>query len=507
MDLGFLNSLKEELINSDSKLFEDLEEYSLSEEAKEDCLINFYAKAGFLRYEKDEVIINTFMDAYNENPIQAMKLLFYLRDKEKGLGERRVFRVIIKHLGSMNSSYLASNIHLIPVYGRWDDLYSLFDTYLQGAAIGLIRKQISLDLKADVPSNMCKWLKSENASSKESKDLARKTRIAMDLSSKEYRNLLTLLRKRVNIVEQDMSSNNWKTIKYGNLNYNTIRRYKKAFIKHDKKRFLEYVKVLEEENIKKVKETKELYPYEIINGICNGRNNDERRKFIEKWNSIPDYNVENNGDTLVCTALTKKNIYNKNKEAVFSAGVSTALYLVDKNKDKFKNYILVNTPHPNLKRIKSEDLIDRINETAKACIAEEINIESMLDIVLYAAIKNGLNREKIPKRILFIFDSNCVLSNRNRKDIKERFLSDSEYKLIKTKWAKSGYEVPSLAFWRIDGENKNAKVLEDGKGFQYAFGYSDEIFKFFINGERVTSVSMLEDVINNDRYKQVVDAD
>nr|MCR4944998.1 DUF2828 family protein [Clostridium sp.] len=234
MDLGFLNSLKEELINSDSKLFEDLEEYSLSEEAKEDCLINFYAKAGFLRYEKDEVIINTFMDAYNENPIQAMKLLFYLRDKEKGLGERRVFRVIIKHLGSMNSSYLASNIHLIPVYGRWDDLYSLFDTYLQGAAIGLIRKQISLDLKADVPSNMCKWLKSENASSKESKDLARKTRIAMDLSSKEYRNLLTLLRKRVNIVEQDMSSNNWKTIKYGNLNYNTIRRYKKAFIKHDK---------------------------------------------------------------------------------------------------------------------------------------------------------------------------------------------------------------------------------------------------------------------------------
>lgn len=507
MDLHFLNSLKEELINSDSKLFEDLEEYSLSEEAKEDCLINFYAKAGFLRYEKDEVIINIFMDAYNENPHQAMKLLFYLRDKEKGLGERRVFRVIIKHLGKMNSSYLASNIDLIPVYGRWDDLYSLFDTYLQGEAIGLIRKQISLDLKADVPSNMCKWLKSENASSKESKDFARKTRIAMDLSSKEYRNLLTLLRKRVNIVEHEMSNNNWKSIKYGDLNYRIIKRYKKAFVRHDKKRFLDYIRVLEEENVEEVKEKSELYPFDIIDGICNGSNDAERKHLLEMWENIPDYNVKNSGDTLVCPALTKKNIYSKNKEVVFSAGISTALYLLDKNKDKFKDYILINNPHPNLKRIKSENLIDRINETAKACVAEEINIESILDIILFAAIKNGLDRDKLPKRILFIFDSHCVLSNRDRKDVKEYLLSDSEYRRIKSKWGKSGYEVPKLAFWRIDECNKNAKVLEDGKGFQYAFGYSDEIFKFFINGEKVTSQSMLEDVINNERYSKVREAE
>ena len=38
MDLSFLNSLKEDLIKSDEELFEDLEEYSLGEEAKEDSL-------------------------------------------------------------------------------------------------------------------------------------------------------------------------------------------------------------------------------------------------------------------------------------------------------------------------------------------------------------------------------------------------------------------------------------------------------------------------------------
>ncbi len=502
MDLSFLNSLKEDLIKSDEELFEDLEEYSLGEEAKEDCIINFYAKAGFLRYEKDEVIINIFMDAYNENPEQAMKLLFFLRDKEKGLGERRVFRVIIKHLASMNSSYLAQSVHLIPVYGRWDDLYSLFDTYLQGEAIGLIRKQISKDLKAENPSNLGKWLKSENASSMLSKDLARKTRIALDLSSKEYRNLLTLLRKRINIIEQDMSEGKWHSIKYGELNIQTLNKHRKAFLRHDKKRFLEYVTVLEKENnIDKTKK-EELYPYDIVEGICNEKNSNIK-ELSEKWKHLKDYNVKNNGDTLVCLGLNKKYINSIKKPPVYIAGVSTALYLLEKNKDKYKNYILINSPHPNLTRVKSETLIDRIDESAKDSVANEINIESILDIVLFAAIKNGINMDKMPKRILFIFDDGCILANKNRKDVKEYFISDTEYKRIKSKWVKSGYKIPDLAFWRVDCYNENAKVLEDTKGFQYAFGYSDEIFKFFVNGEKVTSNSMLEDVIYNERYKNI----
>jgi hypothetical protein len=49
MDLSFLNSLKQDLIKSDEELFDDLEEYSLGEEAKNDCLVNLYAKAGFFK--------------------------------------------------------------------------------------------------------------------------------------------------------------------------------------------------------------------------------------------------------------------------------------------------------------------------------------------------------------------------------------------------------------------------------------------------------------------------
>jgi hypothetical protein len=458
-------------------------------------------KRVFLRYEKDETIINVFMDAYNENSSQAMKILFYLRDKEKGLGERRVFRVIIKHLASMNSSYLASNIHLIPVYGRWDDLYSLFDTYLQSEAIALMRKQISKDVKAEKPSSLGKWLKSENASSKISKDLARKTRVALDLSSKDYRNLLTLLRKRIDIVEHEMSSGDWRNIKYGEYNIATINRYKKAFLRHDKKRFLDYINVIEAQNNDTKSQKQQLYPYDIIEGICNRKDNVKRKELYKKWDEIKKLNLKMQGDTLVCFGINKKSLNSSRKSPAFITGVSTALYLLENNKDKYKNYILINTPHPNLVRVKSENLIDRINETAAYCCTDEINVESILDLILFAAIKNSINLDKLPRKILFIFDSKCRLANKNRKDIKEHLISENEYKRIKSKWGKSGYKIPDLAFWRIDGYNKDAKVIEDNKGFQYAFGYSDEIFKFFISGDKVTSNSMLEDVINNERYK------
>jgi hypothetical protein len=204
MNFEFLNSIKREFISTD--IYEDLEDYPLIEEDKDNALLNFYAKAGFLREEKNEEIINIFMEAYENDPVSAMKLLFYTRDKEEGLGERRVFRIILNQLGKINSSYLKVNINLVPIFGRWDDLYSLFDTALQGDAIRLIRKQIGLDLKLETPSTLAKWLKSENASSKETKTLAKKTRLALDLTSKEYR---VLLSNWEGSVESSISEGKW----------------------------------------------------------------------------------------------------------------------------------------------------------------------------------------------------------------------------------------------------------------------------------------------------------
>lgn len=513
MGFDFLDSLKKDIFYSDKELYEDLEEYSLIEDAKQNNLLNFYAKAGFLRGEKEDEIINLFMAAYDEDPLSAMKLLFYVRDKEEGLGERRIFRIILNHLAKIKSSYLAANIDLIPIYGRWDDLYSLFDTEFQFEAINIIREQINNDLKSENPSTLSKWLKSENASSQKTKELARKTRTALDLSSKEYRVLLSHLRKRINIVEDTISKGNWDEVKYGDLSSGAMHKYNKAFLRHDKERYIEYLngtqdeKVVEEEQINENRE--ELYPYDIVNHVLNDATEYSKAYYSERWKELSTFTNSEYGDTLVCLGLSSKSTNKNIKPAVFYAGISTSLYLLDKNKEKYKNYVITMLPKPNLVRVKGDKLADRVKDLTEKTLTEEVNVEAALDLVLFAAIKTGLSKENMPKRLLFILDDRCKIkfTTNDSSSEKRYFLHEKDYRKMKEKWVKSGYDIPNLCFWKIDGYRENSKVLVDSNGFQYAFGYSNEIFKFIMSGENISSTSIKDEVFSNIRYNKVYNGD
>ncbi|MDD6795696.1 MAG: DUF2828 family protein [Clostridiaceae bacterium] len=505
MGFEFLDSLKKDFLNLDNDLYEDLEQYPLIEEAKHNALINFYAKVGFLREEKEETIIKLFMAAYNENPIDALKLLFYTRDKEFGLGERRIFRVIIKELGKINSEDLRRNIKLIPVYGRWDDLYSLFDTELQGDAITLMRKQIGVDLKSKVPSTLSKWLKSENASSKETKRLATETRLAFDLTSKEYRVLLSHLRQRVNIVETSMRKGEWDSIKYGDLSSSAIHKYYKAFYKHDNDRYSNYIKVSRKEKINKnpKEENKELYPYELLRELILDK--DKASDIDKRLADFIKNNDNNKFNTLVCNGLSKKNLYNKNKGVSYLGAISTALFFVLKNTGKFKDYILTVNPKPNLKRISSNSTIKKVKEIAAASSTEIINVEEVLDVILYAGIKHQLKQEDMPKQILFIVDENCVLSysaNKN-KDTHENFFSKLDFKNLKEKWKMIGFDIPEICIWKMERESKASRIIVDNNGLKYAYDYSNDTFKTIVNCETIYSKVLVDNVLSNIRYSLI----
>ena len=78
-----------------------------------DCL-DLFATIGAIRREPDKEIITRFSRAYAENADIAMKILFFGRDVRGGLGERRVFRVIVNWLAGHEPVALRRNIALIP---------------------------------------------------------------------------------------------------------------------------------------------------------------------------------------------------------------------------------------------------------------------------------------------------------------------------------------------------------------------------------------------------------
>ena len=112
-----------------------------------DCL-DLFATIGVLRRESEEEITERFLRAYAENPDLAMKILFYGRDVRGGLGERRVFRTLLRWLAANEPKSVIRNLPYIAEYGRWDDVLVLLDTPCRKDALILLKKQFEADLAA-----------------------------------------------------------------------------------------------------------------------------------------------------------------------------------------------------------------------------------------------------------------------------------------------------------------------------------------------------------------------
>ena len=96
-----------------------------------DARLDLYATIGALRDADGERVCRLFSEAYREDPLFATKIAFYARDIRGGLGERKVFRTIIRFLAMYHPEAIRPNLDLIGVYGRYDDMYCLMGTPLE----------------------------------------------------------------------------------------------------------------------------------------------------------------------------------------------------------------------------------------------------------------------------------------------------------------------------------------------------------------------------------------
>ena len=106
-----------------------------------DCL-DLFATVGALRSAEDWEIVERFLRAFAENRDVAMKLLFFARDIRGGLGERRVFRVVLNWLAHNEPETVRKNIGYVAEYGRFDDLLALMDTPCEKDMLKLLHTQL-----------------------------------------------------------------------------------------------------------------------------------------------------------------------------------------------------------------------------------------------------------------------------------------------------------------------------------------------------------------------------
>ena len=164
---------------------------------------DLFAQGAAMRGGQENDCILMFKKAYDENPEMALKCLFYLRDIRGGQGERRFFRLCIKWLADVHPQEMINLIKYVPEYGRYDDLFELFDTVLEDEMMGYIKYII--DKNED--HLVYKWMPSINTSSKNTQARGRKFAHEFNMTEREYRKMLYEGSKACHLVETLMSQN------------------------------------------------------------------------------------------------------------------------------------------------------------------------------------------------------------------------------------------------------------------------------------------------------------
>ena len=476
-------------------------------------LLDMFAMGGAMRNRPDEDVILMFRKAFAENPVYALKCLFYLRDVRGGQGERRFFRLCINDLAKSNPEAVKRNLELIPEYGRYDDLYCLVGTPVEENALDFFKKQLALDITCKTPSLLAKWLKSENASSKETRALANITREHFGMTHKQYRKTLSILRQRINVLERLMSEGRWDEIEFDKIPSRAGMIYKNAFARHDIERaksekavqtYAEFAK----DTTKKVN-AKALYPYECVHEVTNKiryhwmsnstsyEGDETTRLMINKyWDNLTDYFNKSSFDAL-CMVDTSGSMHGTPIEVAISLG----LYCAEKCRGPFAGHYMSFASRPQLIKTEGIDFVDKVTRIWATNLVDNTNIEAAFDLLLETAINNHCSQEDLPKNLIVIsdmeFDAARGISRWGNRDSRT---PETLMEGIARKWANAGYEMPHLVYWNVDARQNNIPMLGQGR-ISYVSGFSPSIFETLMSGK--TGYELMIEKLDSDRYKDI----
>ena len=494
----FLNQMKKD------NNFAYTENGALTHRTTNSKVLDMFALGGAYRNRSDAEVILLFKNAFEEDHLLAMKCLFYLRDiRGGGQGERRFFRVAYRWLCDAYPETAKKNLENISEYGRWDDLiYIAEGTKCQTAAFKIIKHQLALDIQCKTPSLLAKWMPSQNASNADTKRLGVALANFLNMTSREYRKTLSVLRERINVLERLMSAGRWDEIEFDKIPSKAGLVYRNAFARRDilAKKYEEFAK---SENTKV--NAKTLYPYEIVEKAISKRYNndlnDTERLMINKyWSCLPDY-LNGQDCSMMCVVDTSGSMHG----TPINIAISLGMYCAERIGKPFKNHYISFSSRPQLISIEGIDFVDKVERIYRTNLCENTDLEAVFNLLLATAKKSGVRKEDIPKNVVVISDmeidagtgSNWWYSG-SKRWTKEG--ASTEMERIRKKWAAEGYELPHLTYWNVDARNNN--ILDSGPNVTFVSGASPVIFKSILTGK--TAWDLMIDVICGKRYEPVV---
>ena len=476
------------------------------------ALLDLFSQIGALRPRTEDEIARKFAAAFKEDRLLATKMMFYAGDiRQGGLGERRTFRICLRWMAENHPAIVVKNIHLIPYFNRFDTLFVLVGTECESLMWELIAETLTKDVKAmkvstgrkHVPASLlAKWMPSENTSSAKTRALAAKAIKALRLTPRKYRQMLSALRKHINVTERLMSAGEWGCIDYAKVPSYAMHNYGSAFAKHDHERFDAYLKSVSKGETKI--NASVLYPYDLVERYLNShyaardcvRAGDcwvysKTDAVVEaQWKALPNYLAK------PVNAVVMADVSGSMSGRPMATSIGLAIYLAQHNVGAYHNQYMTFTDNPHFINIpEGASLLECVKKVASAGVGYSTNLEKAFRAVLDLAVGNGVADKDMPKTIVVISD--MEIDRYMRPGRHWDFLTK-----MKSLYAAHGYKLPKIVMWNVNARKDT--VLSQDEQTIFISGQSASSFKALCqNLDGVTAYELMLQVLNGAAYREV----
>lgn len=440
--------------------------------------LDLFFMGGAFRNRSEQELVSLFSKAYHEDYQLALMILAYIRDCRGGMGERRFFRIVIKHLAESGNGPF--NIHHIPELGRWDDLFVLFNTPFEDETLSIIQKAL------ESKNGLCaKWMPRKGL-------IANKIREYLELTPKEYRKLLVKLTK---VVETQMCNNEWGGINYSHVPSVANVKYNKAFLRHDETRRRDFLAKAIKGEVKINSSVS--FPHDIVKmminpttwhnryyndkGFLTPKRNDTA---IAMWNQLPNY-MEDSEVKLLPICDTSGSM--AGLPLLISLGLG--LYISERNEGIFKDAFITFSKTPELQYTKG-NLYERLCQI-KAIHPANTNLEATFGMLLHTAQKNKLKQKDMPTHLLIISDMEFDQATKPNYNA---------LKMIKKKYKECGYDIPGIIFWNVNSRQNNVPIRFNTEGVALISGASPAVIQAVLEN-KISPMDIVYAAVNKDRYK------
>ncbi|XP_055337383.1 uncharacterized protein LOC129587599 [Paramacrobiotus metropolitanus] len=482
-----------------------------------DKCLDFFASV--VRSTSVSTIIDDFVEAWNEDPDKALRLLMNLRDVRGGKGEKKLPLVLLYVLSCWKPLTYLANLKYFLDLGCYKDLLIIAEFAVRLAEVryfsripALQNSEIELkvmacqlrkddeDLKKNAKAgiSLCaKWAPSDNTRfNKKPLHFSRHISKTLGVTKKDYRLQLTKLRGHLRVLEKMMCNNQWDQIVFSSLPAKAHRIYRKSFQRDcnaQKKesderkqlaaRYAEYLEGLQsgKETIKSTG----TQPHELVKPFMDSHG--EKDLTLEgQWKDLIAKLAEA-GNFRHCQAVV--DVSGSMSGTPMQVAIALGLVVTELTEEPFKNKLITFHEKPTFHAVKGDTLGERVRDVMRMEWGGNTDLFAVFEILVKEAVKNP-GAQMVEK--LFIF------SDMQFDQARGSGTWTTVYEAIEKLYKQHGFAVPKIIFWNLRDTHKSFPVEKMQVGTALVSGFSAQLMKAFLEAkeDKFDPKAIMEDVLS-----------